>query len=244
MSDSTVCKNCGENVNDNYCSRCGQRSSVDQVSFKETFADLVAGLFTIEAPFWKTTKALFLSPGTLFKNYLAGQRKTFYKPVAYFILWTAVFLLTRSLLKFDPFQNVAADTTLNTDIVWLLDAGRLMSDNINNFMFLFVFSLALSLKLFYYKRYSLAEFVAVSFYLICVYIMINTLFQVYLKLADAQPNFIPGLLFGLYLIYALTSFLKGNLFLGILKSIGIFFIAYLLYLALSFSISIAVVLLF
>ena len=244
MNSGIQCKNCGTQTKGAYCHICGQRAGVHKVSFKETFADLASGLFTLEAPIWRTTKILFLKPGELFENYLSGQRKKYYKPVAYFILWTAVFLLVRSLLKYDPFKNVAADTTLNTYITWLIDAGKFMSANINNFMFLFVFTLGACLKLFNYKRYSLAEFIAISFYLLCVYTFINTVFQIYLKLSGADPSFIPALIFCLYLIYALYSFLKGNILLAILKTILIFLLSFLLYLLLSFSISIAVVLLF
>ena len=244
MSSDSTCKNCKTQTQGLYCHNCGQRSGVHKVSFKETFGDLASGLFTVEAPIWRTTVALLVKPGELFSNYLQGQRKKYYRPVAYFILWTAIFLLVRTLLKFDPFQNVAADTSLKTDIKWLLDAGKFMSANINNFMFLFVFTLGLFLKLFYYKRYSLAEFTAISFYILCVYALINTLFQVYLKLSGNDPSFIPALLFCVYLIFAVTSFLNGNLALGILKSILIFFFSFIVYLALSFAISIAVVLLF
>ena len=244
MSSEQRCKNCETLTQGKYCHNCGQRTGVHKVSFQETFSDLASGLFTFEAPIWRTTKALFLRPGELFENYLSGQRKKYYRPVAYFILWTALFLLIRSLLNFDPFQNVEADTTLKTDVTWMLEAGKFMSTNVNNFMFLFVFTLGLSLKPFHYKRYCLAEFIAISFYLLCVYTAINTFFQIYLKLSGADPNFLPAVVFCLYMAYAITNFLKGNIALSILKSIGIFLLSFFLYLALSFSIAIAVVLLF
>ncbi|MDC7997274.1 DUF3667 domain-containing protein [Gilvibacter sediminis] len=244
MEDQSTCKNCGTQTQGAYCHHCGQRSGIHKVSFSETFGDLASGLFTLEAPLWRTTKALFLSPSQLFAEYLSGQRKKYYKPVAYFILWSALFILVRSLIKFDPFKSVQADTTLNTDIQWLYDAGKLMSANINNFMFIFVLTLGGFLKIFFYKKHTFAEFVAVSFYLLCVYTLINTLFQIYLKLSGAQPNFFPALLFGAYLVYAIPAWLKGNWVLSFFKTVVVFFLASLFYLALSFGLSILIVLFF
>jgi hypothetical protein len=242
MEEQSICRNCGTRSQGAYCHNCGQRTGIYRVSFKETFADLASGLFTLEAPIWRTTLALFRTPGKLFNEYLEGQRKKYYKPVAYFILWTALFLLVRSVLKFDPFKSVAADTTLNTDVSWLYEAGKFMSANINNFMFVFVFTLGGFLKLFFYKRYRIAEFVAISFYLLCVYTLINTLFQVYLKLSGAEPNFLPALLFGLYLAFAIPAWLKGNMILTSLKALIAFFLAFMFYLAISFALSIVIVL--
>ncbi|NQX78212.1 DUF3667 domain-containing protein [Gilvibacter sp.] len=244
MADQSTCRNCGTLTQGAYCHNCGQRSGIHKVSFTETFGDLASGLFTLEAPIWCTNRILLLTPNQLFAEYLNGQRKKYYKPVAYFILWSALFILVRSLLKFDPFKSVQADTTLNTDIQWLYDAGKFMSGNINNFMFIFVFTLGGFLKIFFYKKHSYAEFVAISFYLLCLYTLINTLFQIYLKLSDTQPNFIPALLFGLYLVFTIPSWLKDNRVLSIFKTVVVFFLAFLFYLALSFGLSILIVLFF
>ncbi|NOX46877.1 MAG: DUF3667 domain-containing protein [Chlorobi bacterium] len=42
--------------------------------------------FALEGPFWLTIKLLFVNPGKLFREYIAGKRKAYYKSVAFFFL--------------------------------------------------------------------------------------------------------------------------------------------------------------
>ena len=177
MEDQSThtCNNCGAVSNGYFCPECGQRLSVYKVTFQETFQDLADAFFSINAPLFTTIKGLVVRPGDLLRNYLNGQRRKFYRPVAFFLLTTFVYLIVRQLIGFDPFRNSMIQVEEGSlDGTILTDARNYMLLNINNFLFIFVFTLATFSKLFFFKKYSLAEFLAISFYLVGVYTLFVT----------------------------------------------------------------------
>ncbi|MEZ4779740.1 MAG: DUF3667 domain-containing protein [Flavobacteriaceae bacterium] len=233
------CNNCGTKVVGNYCHGCGQRALVQEVSFSETFNDLAAGLFSFEAPFWKTLKLLFLNPGKIFRDYLNGKRKTYFKPVSFFILLTAIHLLIRSLLAYDPMGKVPQRSDVTLSI--FREAGQFMVQNINNILFIFVFTLSLFSKLFFYKKYRWAEYIAQSFYLVGIYIFLGTLNMFLVVLLDTGLQFLTMLVMLLYYLYAMASFFKENLVLVIIKSFFAYIFGTLLYVALGYGLSLIIV---
>ena len=85
------CNNCGEGVAGAFCSNCGQRSSVSKVTIRETLDDLADQIFSLSAPLAVTLKMLFVNPGLLFREFLSGKRKKYYKPISFFLLNDAYF---------------------------------------------------------------------------------------------------------------------------------------------------------
>lgn len=240
MTDSTTCKNCDSHISDRYCQNCGQRSSVHKVTFKETFVDFVDTIFSVNTPLWMTLRLLVISPGKLFREYLDGRRKRYYKPVSFFILCTVTYIVLRSLINYDP---MAGNDPIQEgiDMTILMEAGRFMVANINNILFLFVFSFAIVLKLFFYRHYKLAEYVAISFYLIAVYNLIGTLVMFYLKYVDPTLKFIPFFLMLIYVMYALISLFKTKKLLVAIKGILAYAIAFVLYAGFGYGLSFLIV---
>ncbi|CAL2102164.1 conserved membrane protein of unknown function [Tenacibaculum sp. 190130A14a] len=232
-----ICKNCESKIEGNYCNHCGQRTAIDKVSFKETFQDLANAFFSVDAPFYLTFKELFLNPGKLFRAFLEGKRKTYYKPVSFFVLTMIVYLLTRSLINYDPMTTAG----VKVDGHILAKAGKYMVKNINNIMFVFVFSLGVFLKAFFYKKYSLAEYTAIAFYLIGVYTIFGTITMFYLKYKGPNYKVVPMILFLMYLIYALISFFQKNKIVVLIKTIFVFLLSFSTYTLLGFFMSLLIV---
>lgn len=200
------CHNCSTQLIGSFCHNCGQRGVVHKVTFKETFQDIIAAIFSVDAPFIRTLQLLILNPGKLFREYLAGKRKTYYKPVSFFIIATIIYILIRSLLAYDPLTAAGVKVGGQS----LEAAAKYMVRNINNIMFLFVFTLALFLKLFFYKRNTLAEFVALAFYALGMYALIGACTLFYLKYVENASKLVYVLLFMLYVIYAFTSYFQSK----------------------------------
>jgi len=244
MSEETsnTCKNCGTISELHYCPACGQRISVYKVTFKETFEDLADSLFTVNAPLIITLKLLIINPGKLFTSYLEGQRRKYYKPVAFFLLTTLVFILIRSLIGINVFENSNIVVQDSAETGELLTKGRnFMLLNINNLLFFFVFTLALCTKLFFYSKQTLAEYLAVAFYLVGMYTIIVTLNLFLIKYVGPQfqPLAIPVM--GIYFLYALLSFFRKPILPIILKGIVLFFLAFMTYALLGFYLSVLIV---
>lgn len=239
---NTYCNNCEDSASGAYCDRCGQRTSISEVSFKETFQDFVDAAFSVNAPLFKTSKLLFLAPGRLFREFLKGKRKHFYKPVAFFLLTTAVYLVVRSLINFDPFESITSvqveDPTGATN--WTL-AREFMLANINKMLFIFVFTLSLFLKLFFYRKNTLAEFVVISFYVVGVYTLFTTLNMFVIQYISKSIQFFAMIFAWIYFVYAMVSFMMVRKWIVALKSAVLFYLAIFSYILISFFLSYLIV---
>ena len=236
-SELKYCRNCGTPVINNYCENCGQRTSVYKVSFKETIHDFIDAAFSLNAPLFITLKLLLVNPGLLLREYLEGKRKKYYKPVAFFILTTVAYLVIRSAIGFDPFTDTVVEVENTQNDQLITKARDFMLFNINKLLFIFVFTLAIFSKLFFSKRYTLAEYLAVSFYLTGIYTLFTTLnlFLVVWVGKEIQPLGI--LLMLVYFIYAMTSFIKTNKIMIFIKSLMVFMLSYTAYVIFSFGLS-------
>ena len=234
--DAKICKNCGAIVTSDFCPDCGQRTSIGGVTFKETFQDLIDQLFSLSAPLPITLKMLVVNPGRLFREYLSGQRKKYYKPISFFVLSTLLYIFVPWLLNFSPIAQKIGDPTSSPviDEVLLEQARDFMIRNINNLLFFFVITLALVLKAFFYRRYMLSEYLAVSFYLVGFFTLLTTANLFYMKYANPDIQYIAVLVMWGYFIYAMVSFFEKRKLLVGIKAFFSFFIAYVLYLFLAF----------
>lgn len=213
-----------------------------KVTFGETFQDFADAVFSVDAPLFITMKGLFVNPGKLLREYLKGQRKKYYKPVSFFILATVVYLVIRSLISFDPFENslvqVQGDAKTGQQ---LTEARNFMLLNINNLLFIFVFTLAIFSKLFFYKKHTLAEFLAIAFYMAGVYTIFVTLNMFLIQYVSVQLLTLAIVVMCVYYLYAMLSFFHKPKFIIFLKSIILYFLAYIFYGFLAFGLSFLIV---
>ncbi|NNE01688.1 MAG: DUF3667 domain-containing protein [Eudoraea sp.] len=244
MEDQSThtCNNCGAVSNGYFCPECGQRLSVNRVNFKETIQDFADVVFSVNGPLLTTLKGLIKQPGLVIREYLQGKRKKYYKPVAFFLLTTVVYLIIRQLIGFDPFRNSMIQVEEGSlDGTTLTDARNYMLLNINNFLFIFVFTLATFSKLFFFKKYSLAEFLAISFYLIGIYTLFVTCTMFLVQYIGDYLQPIGVVVMFLYFVFAMCSLFQKSYFFVIIKSIVLFILAFFAYFMTAYSLSVLIV---
>ncbi|NVK52385.1 MAG: DUF3667 domain-containing protein [Flavobacteriaceae bacterium] len=231
------CKNCNTELISDFCHQCGQRSAVYKVTFKETFQDFVDVTFSINAPLINTTLLLFSNPGIVFREYLNGRRKSFYKPVSFFIITTFIYIILRSIIDYNPLtpEGVKVGGEL------LIEAGQYMVKNINNIMFLFVFTFGIFLKIFFWKKYSLAEYIAVAFYAMGIYTILGTILMFYLKYFNSGFKMLPVILFYFYMLYAISNFFQSKSFFTFIKISFVYLFSFVLYSGIGFLLSFLIV---
>ncbi|MGI9547281.1 MAG: DUF3667 domain-containing protein [Flavobacteriaceae bacterium] len=239
----SYCKNCGEETINAYCHHCGQRSSVYKVTFRETFQDLADNLLSISAPIIITLKMLVLHPGSLFRDYLSGKRKKYYKPISFFILTTVFYLFIRWAIDFDFYGNITVpvnDTQAGSDL--FVQAGDYFFQNIKSLAFILVFTLAVSMKIFFRKEYTLVEFIAVSFYLNGIYSLLATINLLYIQYINVNIRYLAILAMWIYFIWSMILFFpKKSLRTG-LKSLVAYPLAYVFYAMVAYGLSFLIVL--
>lgn len=79
------CLNCGAEVQDRFCPKCGQENVDVRPSFHHLISHFFADLFHYDSGFWKTMKTLLFKPGRIIRDYLDGKRKTYVPPVKLYI---------------------------------------------------------------------------------------------------------------------------------------------------------------
>src|SRR4051794_10315777 len=81
-----TCKNCGHPLNDKYCPQCGQSASIERFTGKHLLHEFIHGFYHVDHGLIYTTKALFLNPGKMLKDYLHGKRKDHFNSFTFVLI--------------------------------------------------------------------------------------------------------------------------------------------------------------
>ncbi len=229
-----TCPNCASTYNGNYCNECGQKFNSGRIYFKELVHDFFSNFFTLESPINLTVRTLTINPGSLVRDFIKGKRKIYYRPVQYFILTVAFYLLVRAVLDFNPIENqfkalgkqMPPPQYLNNV---MMQASFFMARNINLLLFAFVFIFALFGRIFFRKSgYNYTENLVFGFYSIGHYVLQSTLI-IPLTFINPKLYYIVYLILIGFLTFSLMSFHKPKFVTGIIKSILTVIISFGLY---------------
>lgn len=242
-SPSDQCLNCESPLSGNYCQQCGQSAKIKRISFKETIDDFFSSTFALEGPLLFTLKSLIINPGRMYREFIAGRRKTYYKPVAFFIVLTAFYLIVKALIGYDPLEGEfqQADEKVDPRVIKFKAAATYMVTHINNIMLILVFSIGLNLKLFFRKRYNLAEYTMIGFYTTGVYILFASGIMLIDKYFFSTSRTLMFVVLALYIIYSLATLFQPKSFLAYIKYLIAAVLSILLYMTAGFALSYLIV---
>jgi len=89
----TQCLNCGTRFKGNYCYQCGQKATVQKLTWKNLIEELVHFFTHAEHSFMYTTRKLIVNPAFIIKEYLDGKRVKVHKPITFLLIWAALLKL-------------------------------------------------------------------------------------------------------------------------------------------------------
>ena len=90
------CKNCGNSFDGKFCNQCGQNIRVDKLTLRTFLEEVSDSIFQVNHGLLFTIKSMFIRPGHMIREFLNGQRKEHFKPVAFvLVLSTAYFLVSQ-----------------------------------------------------------------------------------------------------------------------------------------------------
>ena len=92
------CKNCGQIVDGDFCSQCGQSSKVDKINLSNFLKEIPSSVFQIDKGLFYTLKELLIRPGYSINDFLNGKRKNHFKPVAYALIFSTIYFLISRLV--------------------------------------------------------------------------------------------------------------------------------------------------
>ncbi|SJZ68572.1 Protein of unknown function [Chitinophaga eiseniae] len=85
------CLNCGTEVPERFCPRCGQENTVQHESFGHLAGHVVADIVHYDSRFFTTLKYLTIRPGFLTREYWAGRRVRYVNPIQLYIFISFIF---------------------------------------------------------------------------------------------------------------------------------------------------------
>jgi len=103
------CSVCSNEINEKYCSNCGQYYKNKRITSSSILGDLFDSVFSLEKSFFRNIKIGLSQPKTLVSNYWKGFRKFYYSPGKFFTI-ASLFLLLHYFIANDFFGLVVSST--------------------------------------------------------------------------------------------------------------------------------------
>jgi hypothetical protein len=122
---ATTCLNCGSEITGKYCVQCGQKTTVERLTWHSLLHETVHFFTHIEHGFIKTVRQLLLKPGLVMTSYLEGKRKDFHKPIGFLLIWVAIYLLITGLVnKFGHYEMVDSFAGMGIEVTEMVNKYR------------------------------------------------------------------------------------------------------------------------
>lgn len=101
MNSIQQCLNCNAplKAEDNFCASCGQENKNLKISFWEFITEYLSSNFNFDTKLGRTLVDLLLKPGEITRQFIAGKRVRYVKPVQLYFFFSFVFFL---LLGINP----------------------------------------------------------------------------------------------------------------------------------------------
>lgn len=96
-----TCKNCGHHFTGQFCNHCGQSSKTHRIDAEFLWEDIQHGILHYDKGIAYTVKQLFLKPGYVIKDYIAGKRVHHFRPISLTIVLATLYVLIYHLTKTD-----------------------------------------------------------------------------------------------------------------------------------------------
>jgi hypothetical protein len=137
------CRNCHAPIASAYCPECGQKDIDLQRPMTDLVRELLKETFEVDGRAFRTLRTLFLQPGTLTSEFLAGRRRAYSPPLRLYIVISVAFFVVAAWLAR---QGVLLDTgqSIDTDAP---GQAQFLSDDLPRLMFVLLPIFAVLLKI-------------------------------------------------------------------------------------------------
>ena len=220
------CLNCAEVLypRDKYCGRCGQKTNIDRISFKELGHEFFHTILHVEQGVMRLFKGLLFRPGKTAAEFVEGKRKTYFNPFTFMAICVAITIFSHNWLNpyIDPSvpdQSVLSKIPELERPAYLernqrlADLQKFSTTNMNLIDVIVCPWFALGLWLFYRKRKRNIAEITVAYLLFTAFGLV--LFTVFISIplhflrntAAYQPVFWSGILLqSMYYAWGLKGF--------------------------------------
>ncbi len=105
------CRNCGDPTPGQYCPTCGQRKTDVRVSVRTMLLDVLEDQFVLDKRLPRTLAGLFLHPGFLTVEHIAGRIVRYVRPLKLYLAGSVIFFLALSFFSLRALERADFDET-------------------------------------------------------------------------------------------------------------------------------------
>lgn len=245
--EATKCINCEQGVENNFCSHCGQRTSVKRITLREGWNDFWARIYGFDGMFPRTLRDLTIRPGKVATLFIEGNRARYYGPVGYFFLMITLYLLVLSLLNINLIDYTKSITRYGFAPQLEKGSGKeamihtlfqFINDNIKLISFTLIPLQAIAAKYIFFKKekYNFLEHMVLPFYVEGHLYWIKLISVIYFSIShNFILNAIIGIISFLYFPYSYITFFANQSKTKIaLKGLGVYIVGSFLYISIMF----------
>jgi hypothetical protein len=95
IGNKQICKSCNHEVNDTYCSHCGELIEVKRITFKGLLHDIFHFFTHLDKGFAYTLKQLAIAPGNMQRQFIEGNRRNHQKAFSMFFICATLTAFSR-----------------------------------------------------------------------------------------------------------------------------------------------------
>jgi hypothetical protein len=247
-----TCINCNQEVTENFCPNCSQRTTVKRITFKEGWYDFWARIYGFDGMFPRTLRDLTIRPGVAAKRFIEGNRVLYYGPVGYFFLMITVMLLLYDMMgiSFVDIMKATGESMpqptaqSQSQIVFSQKMFQAISDNLKIFFFAFIPFQAFAARYIFFRKagFNFVEHSVLPFYIMGHDLWINIVFGVVYAINGEFYTW-SALITFFYFGYAYSTFMTHQSRVkAFFKGIGVWLVGYLLLILILMLVSVAIVL--
>lgn len=117
----TICKNCGNNFDGNFCNNCGQTAETNRLDFHYVRKNLQKLLFKYsETGILYTSSQLFTRPGNSIREYLEGKRVRHFEPFALLVTFATLYGILYHYFDINVFSDISGGSEFDKiDFKWI-----------------------------------------------------------------------------------------------------------------------------
>ena len=124
---ATICKNCNNDFEGNFCNNCGQTADTHKLTLHFIWHDLQHGLLHFDNGIFFTVKQLLTRPGHTIREFIDGKRVRHFKPLSLVIVLATLYGLLYHYFIHDLFdvkhitaEDNVASASVNV-VQWITD---------------------------------------------------------------------------------------------------------------------------
>ncbi|QHS54604.1 DUF3667 domain-containing protein [Mucilaginibacter sp. 14171R-50] len=227
-----ACKNCNTEIDQNYCSNCGQPAVLKRID-AHYIAHEIEHILHFERGILFTVKELLIRPGENVRDFISENRSRLVKPVIFIIVTSLIYTVINHFFHIeDGYVKVGDTRSAATDAIFEWIANHYGYSNIMMGMFI-----ALWAKIFFKKyNYNFFEILILLCFIMGMGMLIFTLFAIVQGITHISLVQAGGYVGVLYCAWAIGQFFDQRKVSSYFKALG----AYILGMVTFFVISIII----